>query len=95
MARSTEIPVICHRCGKTLCPGSSDHFVVKIEAYADPTAPTISSEELQNRDFKEEMGQIVGQIEQYSAQELYDDIYRRLIIHLCGPCYRSWIENPV
>ena len=29
-----------------------------------------------------------------SEQELIDQVYRRLTIHLCEPCYRQWIENP-
>jgi hypothetical protein len=29
-----------------------------------------------------------------TAQEALDQVYRRLVIHLCGPCYRNWIENP-
>jgi len=23
-----------------------------------------------------------------------DQVYRRLVLYLCGPCYREWIEKP-
>jgi len=23
-----------------------------------------------------------------------DQVYRKVIIHLCSACYRQWIENP-
>ena len=23
-----------------------------------------------------------------------DEVRRRLVLHLCGPCYRQWIEDP-
>jgi hypothetical protein len=23
-----------------------------------------------------------------------DQVYRRLVLYLCAPCYRVWIENP-
>jgi hypothetical protein len=29
-----------------------------------------------------------------SAQEAMDQVYRRLTIHLCATCFRSWIESP-
>ena len=29
-----------------------------------------------------------------TEQELMDQVYRRLTIHLCGDCYRVWIEDP-
>jgi hypothetical protein len=30
-----------------------------------------------------------------SGQEAMDQVYRRVTVYLCGPCYRRWIENPV
>jgi hypothetical protein len=29
-----------------------------------------------------------------SERELMDQVFRRLTIHLCGTCYRQWIEDP-
>jgi hypothetical protein len=29
-----------------------------------------------------------------SEQEALDQVYRRLVLYLCGPCYRVWIEDP-
>ena len=29
-----------------------------------------------------------------SEQELMDQVYRRLVMLLCRPCYESWIEDP-
>lgn len=85
--------LFCHRCGASLIPGRGDFYVVRIEAFADPTPPPITPEDLQ-RDFAKEMAELVDEIRQRSARELRDDVYRRLTIHLCGRCYQSWIENP-
>ena len=30
-----------------------------------------------------------------SERELLDQVHRRLVLHLCGPCYGQWIEDPV
>jgi len=87
--------VFCLRCGCALEPGRSDLYIVRIESYADPTPPSVTSQELQARDFEKEMAELIEQMKQRSAQEHFDDVYRCMTLHLCGPCYRGWIENPV
>ena len=90
--------LLCHRCGRTLVPGRGDWFVVRIEAMADPTPPTITQADLE-RDVCGEIEELIEQLWQEtpgtSERELMDGVYRRLVVHLCGPCYRRWIEKPV
>lgn len=74
-------------------PGRSDFFVVHIVALADPTPPTITAEDLA-LDHRQEIERIYEQMRGMSAQEALDQVHRRLALHLCGPCYREWIENP-
>ena len=85
--------LLCHRCGTELTPGSGQFFIVHIEAVADPTPPEITADELR-RDLRRDMARLVAQMRDRSERELLDDVYRRLTITLCGPCYRTWIENP-
>ena len=87
-------PLLCHRCGAELTPGRGDFYVVRIEAFADPTPPDISAEDLEGRDLDEEMAALLEEMRSMSERELMDGVYRKLTIHLCGPCYRQWIENP-
>jgi hypothetical protein len=87
-------PLLCHRCGAELAPGKSNFYVVRIEAFADPTPPTISKEELESAGLSEEIEQIIEEMEGMTERELMDGVYRKLTIHLCGRCYRMWIENP-
>lgn len=86
-------PLLCHRCGRTLHPGEGNFYVVQITAFADPTPPHLSAEDLQ-RDLRREMADLLAQLADRSEREGMDDVYRRLVIHLCGRCYRAWIENP-
>ncbi|MGB2820297.1 MAG: hypothetical protein WBF17_04910 [Phycisphaerae bacterium] len=86
--------LFCHRCGEILTPGRGDFYLVRIEAMADPTGPDISAEDLAERDPAEEIDRLIEQMRDMSEQELMDMVYRRLTIHLCGPCYRKWIEDP-
>jgi hypothetical protein len=86
-------PLLCNRCRIELWPGSGDFYVVKIEAVADPTPPTVSAGEMA-RDVRREIEELLARMEELSSQEAMDQVYRRVIIHLCGPCYRRWIEDP-
>ena len=88
-----EAPLLCHRCGTELEPGKGDFYVVRIEALADPTPPSFSAEDL-FRDVKAEIERLIEEMEGLSEQEAMDQIYRRLVLYLCGRCYRQWIEDP-
>jgi hypothetical protein len=87
--------LLCHRCGRELTPGAGDFYVVRIEAYADPSPPDISNEELQ-RDTQAELSALVEQMRQSgrSEREWLDQVHRQLTLHLCSACYRQWIEDP-
>jgi hypothetical protein len=90
-----DIPnLLCHRCGTPLTPGKSDFYVVRIEAFADPAPPAVSAEELAVASWSGRIARLIDQMADMTEQELMDQVYRRLVIHLCGPCYRTWIEDP-
>jgi hypothetical protein len=86
-------PLLCARCAAELEPGSGNFYVVNIEAFADPTPPTVSAEDLAT-DIRKRIEQLLQQMEGLSAQEAMNQVYRRLTLYLCGACYRKWIENP-
>lgn len=88
-----EWPIICHRCGVRLTPGRGDVWVVKIEAFADPTPPLVNPGEPLEA-ITPEIEDLLEQMKDLSAQELMDQVHRRLTVLLCAACYRSWIENP-
>jgi hypothetical protein len=75
-----------------LTPGEGNFYVVRIEAYADPTPPHLEIDD--TRDLRAEIDRLIDQMHNMSEQEMMDQVYRRLTIHLCGTCYRKWIEDP-
>jgi hypothetical protein len=87
------ITLFCARCMAELEPGIGSFYRVTIEAVADPTPPTIPAEEL-STDIRKRIEHLLQQMQDLSAQEATDQVYRRLILYLCGSCYRTWIENP-
>ena len=92
--RDDDSELWCARCGAELKPGRGNFYVVRIEAVADPWPPEFSAEDLEH-DPRLEIERLIDQLRELSEQELLDQVYRRLILHLCGPCYRQWIEDPV
>ena len=89
----TDVPMLCHRCGRELRPGEGSFHVVNIEAFADPTPPTISAEDLA-RDHRAEIERLVRKLAETPGVEAMDQVYRRLTLYLCSGCYGDWIENP-
>ena len=85
--------VLCSRCLKVLEPGRGDFYEVTIDAVADPSPPIIEPGDLR-RDLSSDWREIVTQLRDTSPQEALDQVYRRVVIHLCNGCFREWIENP-
>jgi hypothetical protein len=86
-------PLACARCGVALHPGAGDFFRVTIEAVADPTPPTLSAEDLA-ADVRARIERLLAQLSGLSEEEALAQVYRRRVIHLCGPCCREWFEKP-
>lgn len=85
--------LLCHRCSAMLTLGDGSFYVVRIEAFADPTPPTIDADG-SPADIAAEWERLMDQMREMSEQELLDQVYRKLTLHLCAACYRRWIENP-
>jgi hypothetical protein len=85
--------VSCARCAAALVPGRGDFYRVIIEAVADPTPPVLTAEDLA-ADHRRRIEELLAQMQGLSEQEAMDQVYRRLTLFLCGPCYRCWIRNP-
>jgi len=88
-----DLPLVCYHCGTELTPGEAQFYVVKIEAYADPSPPNLTDEDLR-RDIRGEIDRLLEAMSDLSEQEAMDQVYRKITIYLCNTCYRDWIENP-
>jgi hypothetical protein len=40
------------------------------------------------------MEMLIAAMQNVSGREATDQVHHRLIIYICGPCYRRWIEDP-
>lgn len=95
MSHDQSAHLFCHRCGRELKPGSGDWYIVRIEAFADPSPPVLN-EELAGDEtsISRRIDELLEQMSEMTERELMDQIYRRLTMHLCSTCYKDWIENP-
>jgi hypothetical protein len=92
--KTDEVLFFCDRCAAELRPGTGDFYRVTVEAVADPFPPSDSGAE-GPADLRRKIERLLEQMQGLSAQEAMDQVYRRVTLYLCIPCYRRWIENPV
>jgi hypothetical protein len=84
----------CRRCGRALQPGRGELYVVSVLAVADPYPPVFTEDDLA-QDVGAEIRRLVRQLSGVDAQEARDQVYHRLVFHLCTACYERWIVEPV
>ena len=85
--------VECELCGRTVAVHES--YVVRVDVFADPSVPSVTSEQLQGIDFDETMADLMEQMKHLSADDLQDDVHRRFEYRLCRPCQRRFLANPL
>lgn len=84
----------CDLCGLDLARDGSNHFIVKIEAYA--AAGRLEFTEADTRvDAKREMQRTLKELEAKSPDEIEDAVYRSFRYDLCPACHRSYLTNPL
>ena len=85
-AQPDSSSLLCACRGVEVTPGKGDFYVVRIEAFADPSPPSFSEDDL-TQDPTAEIERLINRMRESSEHELLDQVYRRLILHLCG----SWL----
>lgn len=91
------MPVIryrCDGCQLDLKRDGSNHFIVKIEAFAAAGKLEFNEEDLQ-RDHAAEMETIIRNLACTSPDEIEDQVYRSFRFDLCPECHRSFLRHPL
>jgi hypothetical protein len=86
-------PVTCTLCGREVPTHAS--YVVRIDVYADPSMPPMSSEQLASADFDQTVEDLIDEMKHLSADDLQDAVHRRFEYRLCPACHRSFLANPL
>ncbi len=88
-----EQRVVCDLCGQVVAPHG--FYVVRIEVYADPSVPPMSSEELAEMDFDQKFSDLIEQMKHLSADDLQDQVHRKFEHRICAGCQSQFIANPL
>lgn len=84
----------CDGCGLDLERDGSNHYILKMEAYAAAGRLDFSREEVE-RDHEAEMKRLIAELEKRSPDELEDQVYRNMRIDLCPECHRRFLLSPL
>ena len=85
--------VMCDLCNRPV--SQHGHYIVKIDVYADPEMPAVTSEEMQEADYQQAMKELMEQMQGMTADELQDQVHRRFEFKLCRPCQMRFLVNPL
>lgn len=84
----------CDGCHADLQRDGSNHFIVKIEAYAAAGKLEFTEEDLR-RDHRAEMETVIRDLARVSPDEIEDQVYRAFRYDLCPSCHRIFLAGPL
>ena len=85
--------ILCDLCDRPISPHG--HYIVRIDVFADPDMPAVTSEEMAEADYQQAMKELIEQMKGMSAEELQDQVHRRMEFKLCRPCQMRFLANPL
>ena len=74
--------------------GSRPSYVVRIDVFAEPTTAPIDTSDEEN-DPAIAIPSLLKQMEKMSAQELQDQVHRRMEYRICPRCQPHYLANPL
>jgi hypothetical protein len=88
------VHVTCDLCGKELRPGETEHYVVKIEAFAAQDPAELTDADLEE-DHLEAIGEILRELEETDAELELPPATRRFRYDLCPECHQRFVRDPL
>ena len=85
--------VKCDICNAAVQPHG--HYVVRIDVFADPSMPAVTTEELEEVDFQDTYDKLLEQMQQMTSDDLQDGVHRRFEYRLCPSCHKQFLANPL
>lgn len=84
----------CDGCGLDLERDGSNHYIVKIEAFAAAGKLEFTREDTE-RDHTEEIRKLIADLEKQSPDEIEDQVYRSFRYDLCPGCHKRYLAAPL
>jgi hypothetical protein len=95
LGSGSMISYSCDLCKRQLDPHEDLRYVVKIQISAafDPVGG--EDEDEGDRDYLEEIQDILERLESSQGDNIGDDVYQELRFDLCPECRRRFLKNPL
>ncbi len=84
----------CDSCKQDLARDGSNHFILRIEAFAAAGKVEFTQQELE-RDHSEDIRHLIRELATRSPDEIEDQVYRALRFDLCPACHRRFLQSPL
>jgi len=84
----------CDVCRLDLAKDGSNHFIVKIEAYAAAGRLEFTQADLE-RDHRDEMISLMADLAKQDPDDIEDAVYRSFRFDLCPACHRRFLAGPL
>lgn len=85
--------VACELCGRMVPVHCS--YIVRIDVLADPSMPAVTSEEIAEMNFDEELRRLLEEMKGMSAEQLQDQVHRHFEYRICRGCQVRFLGNPM
>lgn len=84
----------CDGCGQDLALDGSNHYILKMEAFAAAGKLEFTRQDLE-KDHDAEIRKVLSQMEARSPDELEDQVYRSFRYDLCPACHKRFLQKPL
>ena len=84
----------CDNCQKDLARDGSNHYILKIEAFAAAGRLEFTAADME-RDHTAEIKRVIAELENVSADQIEDQVYRSLRFDLCPACHHRFLTDPL
>ena len=84
----------CAGCGLDLQTDGSNHYILKMEAFAAAGRLEFTDQDLQ-RDHQAEIRRVIAELENHSPDDIEDQVYRSLRFDLCPGCHGRFLASPL
>ena len=85
--------VTCDLCGKELCPGQDQRFVVKVEVFAAHDPAGLTEDDL-DEDHMEAFSELLREMEEAKAEHV-SPAAQHLRYDLCANCRQRYLRDPL
>jgi hypothetical protein len=87
--------VTCDFCGKELCPGHDQRFVVKMEIFAAHDPAKITEADLDD-DHMEAVSDLLRDVEDgVEDADVVEPVYKHFRFDLCPECQKRFVRDPL